>query len=195
MKLKQISATILVLVALAAAAPAAEWEIDVPHTTVTFKVSHLVVTTQVGNFNSFSGKVWFDGENLADAKVEMIIDVASVDTDNDDRDNHLRSEDFFDAAKHPQITFKSTKVISSDGKKFQLVGDMTMKGVTKQVTFDCVYKGTAEFMGTTKAGFTAETQINRKDFGLTWSKTLETGGLVVGDEVKIELEVEVNKVG
>ncbi|MCP4685213.1 MAG: YceI family protein, partial [bacterium] len=128
-------------------------------------------------------------------KVEMQIDVASVNTANEDRDSHLKAPDFFDVANHPSITFVSRKVVKGEGDEFQIVGDMTMRGVTREVTFDCEFRGSVEFMGTTKAGFSASAVIDRQDFGVSFSKALETGGLVVGNEVELNLEIEINKVG
>ena len=191
--MKTMTAAILTLALLASAGQAASWEVDKPHSTVQFKVSHLVIANVVGSFGDFTASMDFDGENLASGSVEMTVQVASVDTDNADRDKHLRSADFFDAEKFPTMTFKSKKVVPGEGKSFQLVGDLTIRGITKEVTFDCEFNGTAEFMGTTKAGFTAETTINRQDFDVSWNRNLDAGGVVVGEEVKIMLELEFNK--
>jgi polyisoprenoid-binding protein YceI len=172
---------------------AAEWEVDLVHSSVNFSVSHMVIATVTGKYTTFSGTVNWDGQNLAGASVEMSIDATSIDTDNDKRDAHLRSSDFFETEKYPTITFKSKQIIPGSGKDFKLVGDMTLRGVTKEVTFDCVFKGVVEFSGTTKAGFMAKTTINRMDFGVSWSKALDGGGLVVGNDVEITLQLELNK--
>jgi polyisoprenoid-binding protein YceI len=124
----------------------------------------------------------------------LTVQIASIDTDNENRDKHLRSPDFFDAAKFPTMTFKTSKVVKGEGNKFQLVGDLTIKDVTKQVTFDCEFHGTVvDPQGGTRAGFSAEATINRQDFNIKWSNVLETGGLVVSDDVTIDLEIEAVK--
>jgi len=181
------------VVFLATAAQADQWTLDVPHTSVQFKVSHLVISKVVGNFGEFSANLEFDGKDVTSGKIDMTVKVASINTDNPDRDKHLRSGDFFAAENHPDMSFKSKNVVKGNDNKFQLVGDLTIRGVTKEVTFDCVFNGAVEFMGTSKAGFTAKTTINRQDFGVSWSKSLDGGGLVVGDEVEISLELEFNK--
>jgi len=177
------------------AAQAAKWEIDQPHSSVGFKVSHLVISSTTGKFETFSGDIQFDSENLEAGSVSMTVDIASINTGNEKRDGHLRSGDFFDVENHPKMTFVSRKVVKGEGNEFQIVGDLTIRGVTKEVTFDCEFKGTVDFMGTTKAGFSAETTIDRQDFGVQWNKALETGGVLVGDEVDISIELELNKVG
>jgi len=188
----------LFIVAVAATTQADQWKADPVHSSVQFKVSHLVISKVVGAFNDFSANLDFDGANVATGKVEMNISVVSVDTKNPDRDKHLKSPDFFDAEKYPEITFKSKKVIKGTGDKFQLVGDMTMRGVTKEVTFDCEYHGSVEMKGkdqsTVKSGFSATATINRQDFGVSYNKVLDSGGLAVGNEVEIMLELEFNKV-
>ena len=173
---------------------AAQWTIDKPHSSVNFKVTHLVISTTNGEFKTFDGTVNFDPNNIENGSVEMTVDVASINTDNADRDKHLKSADFFDVEKYPKMTFKSKKVIPGDGKKFKLVGDLTIKDVTHEVTFDCVFNGVAEFMGTNKAGFTCTTTINRMDYNVTWNKMLDTGGVVVSDDVDIDLELELDEV-
>lgn len=192
---KRLLVPALALFLIAGAAQAAKWEIDMPHSSVGFEVSHLVISTTTGKFEEFSADIEFDGNDVATGSVTMQIDVASVNTDNESRDKHLRSADFLDVANNPNITFVSKKIVKGEGNKFQIVGDLTIRGVTKEVTFDCVFKGTVDFMGTTKAGFSAHTVINRQDYGVSWSKALDTGGLVAGNDVEINLELEINKVG
>ncbi|HOD67749.1 MAG TPA: YceI family protein, partial [candidate division Zixibacteria bacterium] len=133
-----------------------------------------------------------DGKlELASAKVSMTAKAASINTDNDKRDEHLRSADFFDAATYPELTFVSKKVIPGEGDKFKLIGDLTIRGVTKEVTFDGTLNGVVtDFMGNTRAGFSAAATINRQDFGVSWSKLLDNGGLVAGDNVDIIIEIE-----
>jgi polyisoprenoid-binding protein YceI len=183
------------LMAVAAGSYADEWTYDKPHTSVAFTVRHLVISNINGNFDQFDGKIVFDGKNWDAASAEMTVQTASVDTDNEDRDKHLRAPDFFDAEKYPTLAFKSTSVIKGEGNKFKLVGNLTIKDVTKEVTFDCEFHGTTEFMGTTKAGFSAEAKIDRQDFNVSWNSVLDTGGVAVGNEVHIKLEIEANRVG
>jgi len=192
---KHLLVMALALLIIGGMAQAAQWEIDVPHSSIGFKVSHLVISSTTGKFEKFTGSVEFDGQDVETGSVEVQINVASVNTANEDRDKHLKSPDFFDAEGYPSITFVSKKIIKGEGNKFQIVGDMTMRGKTKEVTFACEFRGSAEFMGTTKAGFSAQAVIDRQDFGVSFSKVLETGGLVVGNEVELILEFEINKVG
>lgn len=190
--------TALLVVALATGVNAQNWKVDGVHSSVYFKVSHMVVTKQKGDFKSFDGTISFDGKDYSKASVEFTVDVNSVNTDNENRDKHLKSADFFEAEKFPTITFKSTKVAQVSGNKFTITGNMTMKGVTKEVTFDAEFNGVSklptEMGGGTKAGFSATAKINRQDFGLTWSKSLDGGGLVVGNEVEIFMEIEADQV-
>jgi len=181
------------VVLLAGVAQADQWTLDIPHSSVQFKVSHLVIAKVVGNFGEFSANLEFDGKDVSSGKVDMTVKVASISTDNPDRDKHLRSGDFFAVEDHPDMTFKSKKVVKGNDNKFQLVGDLTIRGVTKEVTFDCVFNGAVAFMGTSKAGFTAKTTINRQDFGVSWNKIIDGGGLLVGNDVEITLELEFNK--
>ncbi len=188
-----VTAASLLLV-LASLARAEKWEIDVAHSSVGFSVRHMVVTKTHGKFNEFTGYIDFDGENVEKGSVEITAQIASIDTDNKKRDDHLRSPEFFDAEKFPTMTFKSKKVIKGSGSEFKLEGDLTIKDVTKEVTFDCEFNGVInDPMGNTRAGFSAVVKINRQDFNVKWSKSLDAGGLVVGDEVKINLEIEAVK--
>lgn len=188
-----VTAASLLLV-LASLARAEKWEIDVAHSSVGFSVRHMVVTKTHGKFNDFTGYIDFDGENVEKGSVEITARIASIDTDNKKRDDHLRSPEFFDAEKFPTMIFKSKKVIKGSGSEFKLVGDLTIKDVTKDVTFDCEFNGVInDPVGNTRAGFSAVVKINRQDFNVKWSKSLDAGGLVVGDEVKINLEIEAVK--
>ncbi|HSH00291.1 MAG TPA: YceI family protein [candidate division Zixibacteria bacterium] len=195
--MRKISATILSLaaglLAFNASAHAAKWGIDRVHSSVGFKVSHLVISKVTGSFSEFDGTIEFDESNLSGGAVEFTVQVASIDTDNEKRDNHLRSADFFDAANHPTMTFKSTKVSAVEDGKFSITGNLTIRGTTKEVTFDCEYGGSVEAFGGVRTGFSAQTKINRFDYGLAWDKAIETGGLVVGDEVTILIELELGK--
>ena len=169
------------------------WNVDVAHSSIGFVARHLMVTKVRGRFLSFAGTLTIADDPLA-SKVEASADIASVSTGDEGRDGHLKSPDFFDAEKFPQITFKSTKVEKAGKDQLKVTGDLTIKGVTKPVVL-AVEGPTAEIKdpwGNTRRGFSATTKINRKDFGLSWSKTIEAGP-VVGDEVKIELEGELIK--
>ena len=173
----------------------ANYEIDPTHSSVGFKVKHLAISSVPGNFAEFKGRFSFDPASVESSKAEAEISVASVDTGDKKRDDHLKAPDFFDAGKHPAISFKSTKVEKVSDTDFKAYGDLSIHGVTKPVVLDVSYGGAAvDPWGKERAAFVATGTINRKDFGLTWNKVLETGGLVVGDEVKITLEVEGIKV-
>jgi polyisoprenoid-binding protein YceI len=151
----------------------------------------MVISKVYGQFSDYDGELKWDGKDLSTASVEATIQVPSIDTQNANRDRHLRSSEFFAADGFPTITFKSTKVIPLEDNKFQIVGDLTIRGVTKQVTLDGDLNGVvADNRGNTRAGFSAATTINRQDYGVSWSKTLDTGGLVAGNDVEIILEIE-----
>ena len=188
--IKKLFSTVLVVAIMASTAFATEWKVDKTHSSVVFKVRHMVISNVKGGFDEFSGTAQFDGKDLTKGSVEFSIDAASVDTDNEGRDKHLKAEEFFDATTFPNITFKSTKIIA-DGDNYKLTGDFTMKDVTKSVTFDLEYSGTVvDPWGNTRAGFAAKAKIDRQDFNVNFSGSLDNGGLVVGNEVKIELEIE-----
>jgi len=188
---KRAAFTLMALVMMSSLTMARTWTFDQAHSEVGFSVRHMVISTVRGNFNDFDGTLEFDGKDLATASVTFTIQAASVDTDNSKRDNHIKSDDFLNVEKYPTITFKSKKVIVGNNGEFKLVGDMTIRDVTKEVTFDCMFNGTIDdAWGNTRAGFSAETTINRQDFGVKWSNTLDNGGLVAGDEVTIRLDLE-----
>jgi polyisoprenoid-binding protein YceI len=174
---------------------ATTWLIDPMHSEVQFKVKHLVISTVTGAFNSFAGSAQTEGDDFQNAQVEVSLDVDSVNTSQDARDQHLRGEDFFDAAQFPTITFKSTSFTKAGGnEQYKLTGDLTIKGVTKSVTLDVEHGGTAvDFYGNTKAGFEATGKINRKEFGLTWGGVTEAGAIVVGEEVKLIFNIQLAK--
>jgi polyisoprenoid-binding protein YceI len=170
----------------------ATWTIDASHSHVEFAVRHMMVATVKGTFNEVKGAVTYDGVSLAEASIDVEIPIASIDTRNVERDNHLKSADFFDAASHPSMTFKSTRIVSKGGNEFELVGDLTIRGTTRQVTLTAESNGALrDPWGMERAGFSAKGKINRFDYGLQWNAALETGGLVVGQDVKITLEVEI----
>jgi polyisoprenoid-binding protein YceI len=191
-----MSRPVALLAALALAAPvsafAADYEIDSGHTAAGFAVKHLMVSTVRGHFSNVKGTIHFDPKNPAADTVEATIDASTVSTDNAQRDTHLKSPDFFDVAKFPTITFKSTHVAAAGADKLKVTGDFTMHGVTKSVVLDVEgpSKEAKDPWGNVKSGATATTKISRKDFGLVWNKALESGGVVVGDEVTITLDIE-----
>lgn len=188
---KKIFIASLILLAMSANVYADEWIIDKTHSSISFKVRHMTISRVKGGFDEFSGIVQFDGKNVIRGSVELSIDVASVDTKDKKRDNDLKSPAFFDAVTYPLITFKSTS-ITPEGDGFKFSGDMTMKDVTKEVTFDVEFSGIiVDPWGNSRAGFTASTTINRQDFNINFNKTLDNGGLIVGNEVEIELEFEI----
>ncbi|HEX9050691.1 MAG TPA: YceI family protein [Anaeromyxobacter sp.] len=193
--MKRILALFLAVAAPAAAlAQTSTWSIDPAHSRAGFSIRHLVISNVRGDFQKLSGAVQLDEKDVSRSSVEATLETASVDTGMPDRDKHLRSPDFFDAERFPTITFKSTKVAKAAGGKLAVTGNLTMKGVTRPIVL-AVEGPTAEIkdpMGNVRRGLSASATINRKDWGLTWSKTVEAGP-VVGDEVKIEIEAELVK--
>ncbi len=171
------------------------WQIDPAHTHIEFSVRHLMITNVRGQFDRFGGTVEFDEQNPAQTRVNVQIEAASINTKAADRDNHLRSADFLDAANHPYLTFVNKNVALTDKSHARLTGDLTIRGVTKPVVLDVEYVGSIKNpWGMTSAGFNARTRINRKDWGLEWNVALETGGMLVGDDITISIEVELIKV-
>ncbi len=193
--MKRTLLTALIAVAMiAGAGNAAQWSIDQAHSNVMFKVKHMVISTVTGKFTDYDGVVYFDGELSDNDSVNFTVKTASVDTDNADRDDHLRNDDFFNAENYPEMKFVSKRITDVNGNSFKLVGDLTIRDVTKEVTFDCEFAGQVQDpWGNTKAGFTATTSIDRKEFGVNWSKALDTGGLVVSDNVEIILDLQLKK--
>jgi len=170
------------------------WIIDVSHSGIQFSVKHLGISTARGTFTSFTGTIDADEQNPTAAKVDVQIETASINTRDEKRDAHLRSPDFFDADTYPTITFKSTRVEQLDASNGKLYGDLTIKDITKPVVLNFEFAGLAKSpWGTTSAGFSAETKINRKDWNLNWNVALEAGGWLVGEEVKIAIELELLK--
>lgn len=170
-----------------------KWGIDATHSEVQFKVKHLVISTVTGYFKKFEGALEVEGEDFDGAKASFALDVASIDTNVADRDAHLKSDDFFAADKFPQITFDGELKKVTDSF-YHLVGNLTMKDMTKEVTLDVTHGGTmVDGYGQTKAGFEIEGKVNRKEFGLNWSMVTEAGGVVVGDEVRLLLNIQVVK--
>lgn len=192
MKTKLLSISIVAAL-FASSAMAADYEVDAAHSHVGFSIRH-IVSKVPGFFKDYNGTFNFDEKNPEKSKAKFEIKTASINTGNVKRDDHLRNEDFFDAKKYPSIQFESKKVTSLGGNKYKLEGDMTMRGVTKPVSFDVEYTGAAKDpWGNMKAGFSATAQIKRKDWGLSWNKALDNGGLVLGEDVTITVEVEANQ--
>lgn len=184
-------AGLAVAVAAMGSAHAERYTIDASHSTVGFKIKHLAISSVPGRFGDFTGMIDFDPTKIADSSVEATIKTESINTDNKKRDDHLRGADFFDGSKNPTIQFKTTKVEPVSASTFKATGDLTMRGITKPVTLDVEYTGGAtDPWGNKRVGFSASTVLSRKDFGITWNKTLDAGGLVLGDEVKVTLEIE-----
>lgn len=168
------------------------WVIDPSHSEVQFKIKHLMITNVTGSFNIFNATVQTENEDFTNAKISFTADVDSISTGNEQRDGHLKSADFFDAEKFPQIKFTATKYenIDNDGS-YELYGDFTIKDVTKNIKLSVEFGGVVkDAYGNTKAGFTINGKINRKDFGLTWSAVTEAGGVVVSDEVRLIAEIQ-----
>ena len=172
------------------AAPVRTLAIDRSHSQVAFQVRHLL-SKVTGRFADFAGTIEFDQVNPANSHVEVTIHAASIDTAEADRDKHLRSADFFEVETYPAITFTSTSVVPRGGQTYDVVGDLAIRGIAKQVTLPVSFLGTArDPWGNEKVGFEAELTINRKEFGLHWNAALETGGFLVGDEVKVTLSIQ-----
>jgi polyisoprenoid-binding protein YceI len=195
---RSLKATLAAAAAVALSLPlatAAVWEFDGAHTSAGFSVKHLMITTVRGTFKGVKGAVEWDGKDAATIKIDASIDMTTVDTAEPKRDEHLKSPDFFDAAKFPTMTFKSKSAASAGAGKVKVVGDLTLRGVTKEVTLD-VDGPTAEIedpWGNSKVGATATTKINRQDFGVSWNKALDAGGVVVGDEVSVIIDLQLKK--
>jgi polyisoprenoid-binding protein YceI len=171
-----------------------KWAIDPTHSEVHFKVKHLVISTVSGSFKTFSGEASFEGDNLENAKIHFSIDPASIDTNQEQRDGHLKSADFFDAANYPAITFESTSLKQVKGDHYKLSGNLTMKGVTKPAEVDVESGGTAvDGYGNTKMGFEVTGIVKRKDFGLTWNSVTEAGSVVVGEDIKFIANIQLAK--
>jgi len=166
------------------------WRIDPAHSRVGFGVRHMMFSTVKGSFPGVDGKIVLNEEDVTDSEVEVRIDASSIDTANQDRDKHLRSDDFLDVESHPHITFRSTGV-RQEGDRLSVSGDLTIRGATRPVELEAEKLGGGlDPWGNQRVGFSAATRINRKDFGLTWNQALEAGGVLVGDEVRIALDIQ-----
>jgi polyisoprenoid-binding protein YceI len=177
----------------AVAQTASKWTLDKLHSSVRFAVSHMVVAESEGTFKVFDGTVEHTKADWSDAKINFTVDVNSINTDNEYRDKHLKSDDFFNAEKFPVMTFKGTSFKPLGNNKYQLNGELTIRDVTKPVKFDVTFGGVSIGSKTDKAGFKATTTINRFDYNLKWDKATETGGLVVGKDVEIAVRIELDR--
>lgn len=189
--LKKLLTVSVALVALQGSARASTWDLDAAHSSIGFGVKHMMISTVRGAFTGASGTLEIDPKVPTRSSVEVDIEVKSIDTRNDKRDEHLQSPDFFDAAQYPKIHFKSTK-IEKAGKAYRLHGSLTMHGVTKPVVLavETSGKSTKDPFGMTRMGFSATGKVNRKDFNLGWNKAIEAGGLMVGEEINITIDAE-----
>ena len=170
------------------------WQFDEGHTYIGFTGRHMMVATVRGEFEKFSGRVEFDEQDVSRSKAEVRIEVASVNTRNKQRDEHFMSPDFFDAQNYPYITFKSNRVVMKDAHHGQLIGDLTIRDITKEVTLDLEYNGVNQTpWNTLSAGFSLRGKVNRKDWGLNWNALLAGGGVVAGDEIGLVLDLELSK--
>lgn len=170
------------------------WTIDSAHSRIDFKVRHMMISRVRGEFEDFEGTIDFNEENPEATTIDVTIDAASINTRAEDRDNHLRSEDFLYVEKYPEIRFRSKRVELIDEEHALLIGDLTIRGESREVELDVEYHGMAQSpWGTMSAGFSATTSFNRKDWGLQWNQALETGGVLVGDQVDVSIEVELIK--
>ena len=191
---KSVLSLAFLLIAGFAFSQSTNWKIDLAHSNVTFEVDHMVVSTVTGKFQEFEGDIKADKADFSDAKVSFTIQAASVNTNNEKRDNHLRDEDFFNVATYPEITFVGKKLTPESGKKYKFVGDLTMHGVTKEVELDVKFNGIIKDpWGNTRAGFKVSGELNREDFGLVYNTALEAGGVLIGKEVEIQVNLELVK--
>ncbi|MEK4487479.1 YceI family protein [Psychrobacillus sp. FSL H8-0484] len=170
-----------------------KFNLDAAHSSIDFSVKHMMVSKVKGSFTNFTAELEGNAEDLNGATISFDIDVKSINTNSEDRDNHLRSGDFFDVESFPSIKFVATDIKKTDDGEYDVTGDITIKDVTKSVTFEAEYggKGTNPW-GQEVVAFSADTKINRKDFGLVWNQALETGGVLVGEDIKISVELELN---
>lgn len=173
---------------------ATKWNVDPMHSEIGFKVKHMMITNVSGNFGSFNASAQTMNDDFSDAEFNFVADINSINTGVADRDGHLKSDDFFNAEKFPQLTFRSTEV-KKDGSEFIISGDLTIRDVTKKVQFSSEFSGiVTDPYGQIKAGFSIEGKIKRSEFGLTWSAVTEAGNIVVGDEVKLHAELQFVKI-
>ncbi len=193
--MKRVTLLVIAVFSLGFAIAQTTWTVDPSHSKVGFSISHLVISEVEGKFNTFSASMKGGKEDFSDAKISFEADVSSIDTDSEKRDGHLQSEDFFYAEKYPKIKFESTAFKKKSAKKYELTGNLTIRGVTKKVTLDVKYGGTIanDGYGNTKSGFTITGVIDRTDYGVAWNSKTETGDFVVGEEVTLTVKLEMVK--
>lgn len=171
-----------------------KWAVDASHSSIDFSIRHMMIAKVKGTFHKFEADIDADPNDLTTADVFFRVDLSSIDTRNEDRDNHLRSADFFDVEKNPYMTFKSTSFTKTGEGEYKVTGDLSLHGVTREETFTVVFEGAGKDpWGNEKVGFSAQGTIKRSDYGLTWNAALETGGVLIGDEIKVSVEIEAAK--
>jgi polyisoprenoid-binding protein YceI len=171
-----------------------KWAVDAAHSSIEFSIKHMMIANVKGTFNQYEATIEADPSDLTSANIQFNIDLASIDTRNTDRDNHLRSGDFFDVENNPKMTFNSTSIEKKGDDEYRLTGDVSLNGVTKSETFLVTFEGQGQDpWGNQKVGFSAEGTLKRSDYNLTWNAALETGGVLVGDKVKVSLEIQAAK--
>jgi polyisoprenoid-binding protein YceI len=190
---KIILSLVIFCVSISLLSAQTEWKLDKAHSAITFTVRHMLISDVSGNFKNFTVALKSDKEDFSDATVESVIQVASINTDNEYRDKHLQSDDFFNSEKFPDIRFKSTSFEKSGENRYKIKGNLSIRDVTKDVTFDAVLQGTLKTNRGLLSAWKASTIINRFDYNLKWNKTMETGGLIVGQDVTINLNLELIK--
>ncbi|AXN38735.1 YceI family protein [Peribacillus butanolivorans] len=171
-----------------------KWAIDPTHSAIEFSVKHMMIAKVKGSFNKFEANISANPSDLTTAEIDFTVDVASIDTRNADRDNHLRSADFFDVEKNPTLTFKSTKIVKTGDDEYDVTGDVTLNGFTNEETFAITFEGQGKDpWGNEKAGFSGKGKVKRSDYGLTYNAALETGGVLIGDQITLTIEIEAAK--
>ncbi|WP_258832428.1 YceI family protein [Peribacillus frigoritolerans] len=171
-----------------------KWIVDPTHSAIEFSVKHMMIAKVKGSFNKFEASILANPSDLTTAEIDFTVDVASIDTRNTDRDNHLRSADFFDVEKNPTLTFKSTKIVKTDEDEYDVTGNVTLNGVTQEETFSITFEGQGKDpWGNEKAGFSGKGKVKRSDYGLTYNAALETGGVLIGDQITLTIEIEAAK--
>ncbi|WP_411739243.1 YceI family protein [Peribacillus sp. S4] len=171
-----------------------KWIVDPTHSAIEFSVKHMMIAKVKGSFNKFEASILANPSDLTTAEIDFTVDVASIDTRNADRDNHLRSADFFDVEKNPTLTFKSTKIVKTDEDEYDVTGNVTLNGVTQEETFSITFEGQGKDpWGNEKAGFSGKGKVKRSGYGLTYNAALETGGVLIGDQITLTIEIEAAK--
>lgn len=171
-----------------------KWSVDPTHSSVDFSIRHMMIAKVKGTFHTFEAQIEADPEDLTTADIQFSVDLSSIDTRNSDRDAHLRSADFFDVEQYPKMTFQSTRIVKTGEGQYDVTGNLTLHGVTRTETFSVTFEGAGKDpWGNEKVGFSGQGSIKRSDYGLTWNAALETGGVLVGDEVKVSIEIEAVK--